>query len=119
MQDYHRTGIRKAITTSIWVTVAGLVIINGASAESTAPTEAPKTKVEMTVDSGHEAAEKVVEAEQKQMTEGQTCYTDPTGHNPTHAVVKDDGTTIVRTVTADEAWDAAHAGKVWVLSWCE
>ena len=53
------------------------------------------------------------------LTRGATCWEDPTGHTPTHAVVKDvDGVTAYR-VTAQDAWDAANDGDVWVIKWCE
>lgn len=65
------------------------------------------------------AAEATVNEQADALTAGWTCYSDPTGHTPSHAVVKDDGGVTAYRVTADEAWDAAHAGDVWVLNWCQ
>lgn len=64
-------------------------------------------------------AEQKVEQQQSDLTEGRVCYDDPTDHQPTFAVVKDDGGTTAYRLTADQAWTASHAGSVWVLAWCD
>lgn len=64
------------------------------------------------------AAMQQVEQQTNDLTRGLTCWDDPAGHQPTLAVVKDDGGTTAYTLTADQAWDAAHDGDVWVLAWC-
>lgn len=64
-------------------------------------------------------AERTVAQRVATLTAGRDCTTDvPAGVSPTHAVVKVDGTTTVRLVTADAAWAQASAGDVWVLAWC-
>lgn len=74
---------------------------------ATAATSDPIVMAELTVD------QKVAD-----LTRGRDCYQDHTGHEPTEAVVKVDGTTTVRVMTADDAWTAAHEGRVRVQAWC-
>lgn len=50
------------------------------------------------------------------------CWEEPEhafGRTATRAVVRELGGTTVEVWPADEAWDHAAAGHVWVLAWCE
>ena len=67
-------------------------------------------------------AEQTIAAQTANLVDPATCWesdADRAGRWPTTAVVKDDGGLEARTVDADTAWTQSHAGKVWVLAWCE
>lgn len=97
--------------------IAPTVILGGAALIATAAF--PQPTLAAAAPDPTAAAVAQVHEQTVDLTRGLACWEDPTGHNPTSAVVKDvDGTTAYR-VTAETAWGAAHRGDVWVLSWCE
>lgn len=83
-----------------------------------APTE-PRVVQMTATDDPTVMAEQTVDQKVADLTAGRDCYQDPTGHQPTTAVVKVDGTTTVKRMTADAAWTAAHEGRVWIQAWCK
>lgn len=107
----------------ITVTIVTASVIVGAWAVLTAPSgprvvEFHGSTVDATI-APAAVAEERVEQQERDLTAGLTCYDDPTGEEPSTAVVKDDGGVTAYRLTAEQAWDAAHAGTVWVLAWCD
>ncbi len=121
MHEHHRAFIRRAliIPAAIAATLAVGSHALGSANWQAAPDLRPGPSSASATPDPIVAAEAEVRAKLAALTEGLECYTDPTGHHPTLAVVKLDGTTAVRTVTAEQAWTSAHAGEVWVLAWCD
>lgn len=104
------TVIRSAVITA--------ALIVGAWAILTAPSGPRVVQFETTAPD-YSQVELDVEQQQDALEAGWTCYADPSGHEPTSAVVKDDGGTTAYRLSFDEAWAASQAGEVWILSWCE
>lgn len=102
----------------ITVTIVTASVIVGAWAVLTAPSE-PRVVEFHAVAPDTSIAVEQVEQQERDLTAGLTCYADPTGEEPSTAVVKDDGGITAYRLTAEQAWDAAHAGTVWVLAWCD
>lgn len=110
MQTHRRAFVRRAIL----IPAALGCAVAAAQVAFTAPAPTAQASADPT-----RAAETQIEQQTHDLTDGLTCYPDPTGHQPATAVVKDDGGVTAYTLPAGKAWDAAHAGDVWVLAWCD
>ena len=102
--------------------VEAALAATGALAVVTIATQPPTSSTTTDPTPGEQARQAVTTQQWQHMTDWTSCWEHPSdawGRTPTHAIVKEDGTTIVTTRTAPDAHRLSQAGTHWILAWCD